>query len=433
MIEVQLKDIVDVLLNIPNAIYTFYFHTKVCNIKNKKAYIIILTLCMSVLTFLQNTELIGHELHVVLAFLACVFMVQLFIRDKRFAALQFTFFLYLSLILGEAVFYVIGFAVYHVQLILTVEDMLLMTVWKIGFSIFAFFIEYVVTIVWCAKIGKIKDSFSGSIFLVAFVEIIVVWSTLWITLDDTENYNAALVCLISVTCMLIFNIIQFMAGEQDLRKQSELVKARILKEQLANQNSRKSELEEHINKANEAKAYILENIDKAAVLLVSRQGEVAHEQLQGIVDTIAVKYLYSNNKIADALLSDKAKLCEEYGIELKCHLDFPANMPIDNARLCIILSNLIDNAIRACRELTEGSTAEHKPFISLKINEQFGYLVIRQENSFNGIVENRRSGAFSEHGLGLEIIKSIADELKGELVTKHDDKVFVTSVGVPLM
>lgn len=38
MIEVQLKDIVDVLLNIPNAIYTFYFHTKVCNIKNKKAY-----------------------------------------------------------------------------------------------------------------------------------------------------------------------------------------------------------------------------------------------------------------------------------------------------------------------------------------------------------------------------------------------------------
>ena len=82
MIEVQLKDIVDVLLNIPNAIYTFYFHTKVCNIKNKKAYIIILTLCMSVLTFLQNTELIGHELHVVLAFLACVFMVQLFIRVR---------------------------------------------------------------------------------------------------------------------------------------------------------------------------------------------------------------------------------------------------------------------------------------------------------------------------------------------------------------
>ena len=432
MIEVQPKDIVDVLLNIPNAIYTFYFHTKVCNIKNKKAYIIILTLCMSVLTFLQNTELIGHELHVVLAFVGAVLGVQLFIKDRRLAALWFTFFLYLSLILGEAVFYVIGFAVYHVQLILTVEDMLLMTVWKIGFSIFEFFIEYVVTMVWCAKIDKIKESFNGSIFLVAFVEIFVVWSTLWITLDDTENYNAALVCLISVTCMLIFNIIQFMAGEQDIRKQSELVKARILKEQLDSQSSRKNELEEHINKADEAKAYILDNVDRAAAFLAERQGEAAHEQLQDIVDTIAVKYMYSNNKIADALLSDKAKLCEEYEIELKCRLDCPDNMPIDNARLCIILSNLLDNAIRACRELKPDAGKEHKPFISLKVNEQFGYLVIRQENSFNGIVENRRSGVFSEHGLGLEIIKSITDELNGELVTEHDDKVFVTSVGVPL-
>jgi len=54
MIEVQLIDIVDMLLNIPNAIYTFYFHTKVCNVKNKKAYIIILTLYMSFFTEHRN-------------------------------------------------------------------------------------------------------------------------------------------------------------------------------------------------------------------------------------------------------------------------------------------------------------------------------------------------------------------------------------------
>ena len=225
---------------------------------------------------------------------------------------------------------------------------------------------------------------------------------------------------------------QLVISEQDIRKQKEFVRAEILKSQMYNQDSRKKELKKELEKADETKRYILGNVGRAERFLEEKQGENAREQLQGIVDAIAVKYMYSNNKIADALLSDKAKLCEEYGIELKCRLDFPDNMPIDNARLCIVLSNLIDNAIRACRELTEGSTAEHKPFISLKVNEQFGYLVIRQENSFNGIVENRRSGAFSEHGLGLEIIKSIADELKGELVTEHDNKVFVTSVGVPL-
>ncbi len=432
MIEVQLIDIVDTLLNIPNAIYTFYFHTKVCNVKNKKAYIIILTLYMSFLTFLQNTEIIGHEMHVVLAFLGAVFAVQLFIREKRMAALWYTFFLYLALILGEAVFYVIGFAIYHVQLILMVEDIMLMTFWKICFSIFAFCIEYVVTSIWLAKVRRINNSFNTNIFFIAVVELFIVWSTLWITLDERENSNAALVCLISAMGMVIFNIIQLMAVNQDLRKQKELVRAEILKNQLDNQNSRRKELKKELEKADETKRYILENVGRAEVLLEERQGENAREQLQGIVDTIAVKYMYSNNKIADALLSQKAKVCDEYGIQLSCRLDFPDNMPVDNARLCIVLSNLLDNAIRACRELKPDAGKEHKPFISLKVNEQFGYLVIRQENSFNGIVENRRSGAIPEHGLGLEIVKSVADELNGELIVFHDDRVFTTMFGVAI-
>ena len=432
MIEVQLIDIVDTLLNIPNAIYTFYFHTKVCNVKNKKAYIIILTLYMSFLTFLQNTEIIGHEMHVVLAFLGAVFAVQLFIREKRMAALWYTFFLYLALILGEAVFYVIGFAIYHVQLILMVEDIMLMTFWKICFSIFAFCIEYVVTSIWLAKVRRINNSFNTNIFFIAVVELFIVWSTLWITLDERENSNAALVCLISAMGMVIFNIIQLMAVNQDLRKQKELVRAEILKNQLDNQNSRRKELKKELEKADETKRYILENVGRAEVLLEERQGENAREQLQGIVDTIAVKYMYSNNKIADALLSQKAKVCDEYGIQLSCRLDFPDNMPVDNARLCIVLSNLLDNAIRACRELKPDTGKEYKPFISLKVNEQFGYLVIRQENSFNGIVENRRSGAIPEHGLGLEIVKSVADELNGELIVFHDDRVFTTMFGVAI-
>ena len=432
MINVELNNVLDVILNIPNAVYTFYFHTKVCDIKHKKMYIFLLTLYMSIITFLQDTELIGNELHVVLAFFGSVLGILLFVPKKRFNALQFTFFIYISLIFSEAVFYVLGFALFHVNALTIIENTKFMVPLKICFIFFSFCIEYSVTMIWLAKFKKVNNGFNKSIFVMVIVELFVVWSTLRTTLSERENGNAALVCCVSAACMLVFNIIQFMVGEQDIRKQSELVKARILKEQLDSQNSRKSELEEHINKADEAKAYILDNVDRAVAFLAERQGEAAHEQLQDIVDTISVKYLYSNNKIADALISDKAKLCERYGINLSCRLDFSKELPVDNARLCIVLSNLIDNAIRACRELTESSTAEHKPFISLKVNEQFGYLVIRQENSFNGIVENRRSGVFSEHGLGLEIIKSITDELNGELVTEHDDKVFVTSVGVPL-
>ena len=432
MINVELNDVLDVILNIPNAVYTFYFQSKACNIKYKKTYIIGYSIVILLLSFLQNIEVLSQEIHAVATGIMIVFATQLFVEEKRLSALQFCIIMYLTMALCEAMSYVVCFILFGESSLIMVKDIRNMVYIKVYFAIICLVAEYAVYRIWIGRVDKITKTFNKGILIVMPVELILAWCALWVTFSEPQNSNAAAALLASLILTVMLNIFQFMIGEQDIRKQSELVKAHILKEQLANQNNRKNELEEHINKADEAKAYILDNVDRAAAFLAERQGEAAHEQLQDIVDTISVKYLYSNNKIADALISDKAKLCEKYGINLNCRLDFSKELPIDNARLCIVLSNLIDNAIRACRELTESSTAEHKPFISLKVNEQFGYLVIRQENSFNGIVENRRSGVFSEHGLGLEIIKSITDELNGELVTEHDDKVFVTSVGVPL-
>ena len=432
MINVELNDVLDVILNIPNAVYTFYFQSKACNIKYKKTYIIGYSIVILLLSFLQNIEVLSQEIHAVATGIMIVFATQLFVGEKRLSALQFCIIMYLTMALCEAMSYVVCFILFGESSLIMVKDIRNMVYIKVYFAIICLVAEYAVYRIWIGRVDKITKTFNKDILIVLPVELILAWCALWVTFSEPQNSNAAAALLASLILTVMLNLFQFMIGEQDIRKQNELVKAHILKEQLANQNSRKNELEEHINKADEAKAYILDNVDRAVAFLAERQGEAAHEQLQDIVDTISVKYLYSNNKIADALISDKAKLCEKYGINLNCRLDFSKELPVDNARLCIVLSNLIDNAIRACRELTESSTAEHKPFISLKVNEQFGYLVIRQENSFNGIVENRRSGAFSEHGLGLEIIKSITDELNGELVTEHDDKVFVTSVGVPL-
>ena len=433
MMNVQWNDILDVALNIPNALCTFYFQSRACNIKYKKTYVAVFFLVISLLTFLQDIECISQEFHVVVACITIVLGTQIFVVEKRLAALQFCILLYLSLVLCEALSYVVCFILFGESILVMINEIRSMIYIKLYFAIASFIVEYAVYRLWRGRTYKLKENLNNGIFIILPLELVIAWCSLWISLAEQENSNAAVFLVASIIFALILNIMQLVISEQDIRKQKELVRTEILKSQLDNQNSRRKELKKELEKADETKRYILENVGRAERFLEEKQGENAREQLQGIVDAIAVKYMYSNNKIADALLSDKAKLCEEYGIELKCRLDFPDNMPIDNARLCIVLSNLIDNAIRACRELTEGSTAEHKPFISLKVNEQFGYLVIRQENSFNGIVENRRSGAFSEHGLGLEIIKSIADELKGELVTKHDDKVFVTSVGVPLM
>ena len=47
MMNVQLNDILDVALNIPNALCTFYFQSRACNIKYKKTYVAVFFLVRS--------------------------------------------------------------------------------------------------------------------------------------------------------------------------------------------------------------------------------------------------------------------------------------------------------------------------------------------------------------------------------------------------
>ena len=430
MINVQPNDILDVILNIPNVLCTLYFQSKACKVKYKKTYIAVFFLVISALTFFQNVGLMSREIHVVVACVVVVLDVQLFITDNRFAALQFCVFLYFALVLCEAVSYVVCFAIFGESILVMIEETRNMIYIKLYFAIASFIVEYAVYRLWIGKADRVAKNFNKNIFIALPLELLLAWCTLWISLAEPRNSNAAVVLLCSLVFTLTFNILQFAISEQNIRKKNEFAKTNILKEQIESQKNRKNALAKQIDKADETKAYILENIDKATKFLEKKHGEDAHEQLQDIVDTISVKYLYSNNKIADALLADKTKVCDKYGIRLECHLVFPKDMRIDNARLCIVLSNLLDNAIRACFKFKEKYGEDKNPFISIKVIEQFGYLVIRQENSFTGVVENRRSGAFSEHGLGLEIVKNIAEELGGELVTEHDDKMFVTSFGI---
>ena len=432
MMNVQWNDILDVALNVPNALCTFYFQSRACNIKYKKTYVAVFFLVISLLTFLQDIECISQEFHVVVACITIVLGTQIFVVEKRLAALQFCVLLYLSLVLCEALSYVVCFILFGESILVMINEIRSMIYIKLYFAIASFIVEYAVYRLWMGRADKLKENLNNGIFIILPLELVIAWCSLWISLAEQENSNAAVFLVASIIFALIFNIMQLVISEQDIRKQKEFVRAEILKSQMYNQDSRKKELKKELEKADETKRYILENVKRAAVFLEEKQGENAREQLQGIVDTIAVKCMYSNNKIADALLSQKAKVCDEYGIQLSCKLDFPENMPIDNARLCIILSNLLDNAIRACRRLDEQALKNQKPFISLKAVEQFGYLVLRQENSFSGVVEDRRNGDFSEHGLGLEIVKSVADELNGELIVSNDDRVFVTTFGVAI-
>lgn len=129
---------------------------------------------------------------------------------------------------------------------------------------------------------------------------------------------------------------------------------------------------------------------------------------------------YTGNKLADAILSGKSSALDE-----NCRIDYSGIIPssIENVDLCIILSNALDNAIEACRQLTDPST------ISIYAAEQQGYFVmsignptICTENYYDIPPTAKANKEF--HGLGLHNIENAVKKYGGQMKIKCENRFF---------
>ena len=137
---------------------------------------------------------------------------------------------------------------------------------------------------------------------------------------------------------------------------------------------------------------------------------------------------YSGNKLADAILADKSALISE-----NCRIDYSGIMPnsIANVDLCVILSNSLDNAIEACREVNSPC------IISVSAVEQQGYFVMSVKNptahsdSFYGIPPTSKSQK-EQHGMGLYNIESAVKKYNGQMKIKCENGVFELMITMKL-
>ncbi len=102
----------------------------------------------------------------------------------------------------------------------------------------------------------------------------------------------------------------------------------------------------------------------------------------------------------------------------------------------IILNNLLDNAIEACEKLETG-----KGFVRLSLKRKKQFLILCVENSFDGVVPVSKGsslppttkqsilpGIITEHGIGLENVRDIAERYFGGVNIKVKGDVFHVTV-----
>lgn len=131
----------------------------------------------------------------------------------------------------------------------------------------------------------------------------------------------------------------------------------------------------------------------------------------------------------DAILQHYRAIAESFAIEFKINVSITDQVLVDDFDLCIILGNILENAIEACERMTKNDKS-----ISLHIKMVGNMLVITLDNSYDGrikvsatsFVSSKRSGG--EAGMGLASIQSIVSKYKGVLDLKYTQDIFKTSI-----
>lgn len=133
--------------------------------------------------------------------------------------------------------------------------------------------------------------------------------------------------------------------------------------------------------------------------------------------------------MADAILNSKLTLARSKNITVNATAKIPEKLPVTDTEFCVILGNLLDNAIEACEKIQE----ENDRFIRIYIGifqKQF-YLSVTNSTSNSKRIAVYHTVKGINHGLGLARIDSIVNKHQGFLNRKNEPGVFVTEIMLP--
>lgn len=141
----------------------------------------------------------------------------------------------------------------------------------------------------------------------------------------------------------------------------------------------------------------------------------------------------TGNPTLDAILSSKILIAKSHGITVEQTIFLPEKLSIPQTDLCIVLGNLLDNAIEACNKL---KNQQQPPYINITIKIHKGMLYFKVVNSSNGIYlfDNKKlisTKKQPEHGYGFHNINKIVENYGGFFNYEPENSSFAATIMIP--
>lgn len=159
--------------------------------------------------------------------------------------------------------------------------------------------------------------------------------------------------------------------------------------------------------------------------------------------------VWSGDDIVDAILNHYQVLAKKNHIRVDINAEYPRDCSISSDDICVILFNLLDNAVEASLKCSKSlSNDANMTFnkitsrsqdnlerleISVTIRRIHEFLIIKVQNPFLNLPK-KRFGLFTStksntahHGIGLKNVKEIVEKYHGSLEFDAEDNKFTTT------
>lgn len=227
-----------------------------------------------------------------------------------------------------------------------------------------------------------------------------------------EKYN--LITGVSFVLLLLMNLIVFYLYDVLSQFMAEKIKENKIEEQNRNYEQQLYPYEELFENTRALRHDLKNHFGVIYLLAEQNQDKEVINYVQRFLDMSdnGGYQISTGNVSLDALISYKYEEAKRQGICINTEVAIAKNTRWNDVDLCTITGNLLDNAIRAAKDIENASIEfvmrQHENKMVIKVKNPYRGVLKRREDVFETTKQNK-----SRHGIGLEHIKKIVEQYHG--------------------
>lgn len=267
----------------------------------------------------------------------------------------------------------------------------------------------------------------AALLMVPVVSIVYIYYLIIVAHEIKE------IVIFAALALLFINILIFYLYHSLLKFYSARMNEQVFKQMLevySYQLDIARESEERVKALrHDIKHHIKHHIIELSAMAKKNNNDDMIKYLSGMKDFMLnpKEYSTTGNQEIDGVLNYMLQKANETLNQVDVQINIPEDLYFNNFNICVILGNLVDNAVR------EASKSKEK-LLTIKMQIKQEVLLIFIENSYSGKILEKRNGLqttqpeLAIHGIGLENVKKVVIANGGEIKIDYTSNRFCVQV-----